>query len=402
MKKLIIGYGVSGKAAARFLEKKGETVVAVDRSREGALLDSADFSLEGFDQVILSPGIPYKHPLVQKALDKDLEVIGEIELGMRFLKNRAFGVTGTNGKTTAVLLMEHILKASGIKAKALGNVGESLTDYLLDPDDEEILLIELSSYQLETIQTPRMEACFILNIFPNHLDRYPSFKAYVEAKALIQNCLISGGNLFISKQVKREFGNLFPNANVLEKPVDILKSGCYTELMMPSSRTIEAAYLLCKRCGVSDIGFLEHLKTFKKPAHRIEWVAKINDVAYYNDSKSSNVQSVIHAVEKLDGPLILIVGGTHKGASYKPWIEEFKDKVRMVIAYGKAAPIIECELKHHFPMHIVDRFEDAICRAKVEAKIHETVLLSPGCSSFDQFDNYKHRGEEFKRLVREE
>ena len=401
MKKLIIGYGVSGKAAARFLEKMGKTIVAVDRSEEGALPDSPDFSLEGIDQVILSPGIPYKHPLVQKALELGIEIIGEIELGMRFLKNRAFGVTGTNGKTTTVLLMEHILKASGIKAKALGNIGKSLTGYLLNPDEEEILLIELSSYQLETIQTPKMEGCFVLNISPNHLDRYPSFKAYVEAKALIQNCLIPGGDLFISKQVQREFGNLFPSAKVFEKPVDILNMGCYTELMMPSSRTIEAAYLLCKRCGVTDMVFLDHLKMFKKPAHRIEWVAKIDGVAYYNDSKSSNVQSVIHAVEKVEGPLILIVGGTHKGSSYKPWIEEFKSKVRMIIAYGKAAPVIECELKNHFPMHVVDRFEDAIRWVKIEAKTHETVLLSPGCSSFDQFDNYKHRGEEFKRLVRE-
>lgn len=401
MKKLIIGFGVSGKAAARFLESKGHIVVAVDRAKEGALPDTPDFSLNGFDQVILSPGVPFEHSLVQKAILKGIEVIGEIELGMRFLKNRAFGVTGTNGKTTTVLLMEHILNAAGVKARSLGNVGESLTGYLLDPRTDEILLIEMSSYQLETIQTPKLEACFVLNISPNHLDRYPSFRAYVEAKALIKNCLLEGGDLFISKQVKREFGDLFKSAKVFEKELDILKLDSYTELMMPSSKSIEAAYLLCKRCGVNDVDFLEHLKTFKKPGHRIEWVAKINGVQYYNDSKSSNVQSVIHAVEKVGGPLILIVGGVHKGSSYKPWIEKFKSKVRMIIAYGKAAPIIECELKNHFPMHVVNGFEDAVSWAKIEAETHETVLLSPGCSSFDQFESYKHRGEEFKRLVRE-
>lgn len=401
MKKLIIGFGVSGKAAAQFLKSRGHEVVAVDKSKEGALPDTPDFPMEGFDQVILSPGVPYEHPLVQKAIQMGIEVIGEIELGMRFLKNRAFGVTGTNGKTSTVLLMEHILNASGVKARALGNVGASLTGYLTEPQEGEILLIELSSYQLETIQTPKLEACFVLNIFPNHLDRYTSFKAYVEAKALIKNCLIEGGDLFISKQVKREFGEIFQGAQVFEKSLDILNMGCYTELMMPSSRSIEAAYLLCKRCGVTDVDFLNHLKTFKKPEHRIEWVAKINGALYYNDSKSSNVQSVIHAVEKFEGPLILIVGGVHKGSSYKPWIEKFKGKVRMIIAYGKAAPIIECELQNHFPMHVVNGFEDAVSWAKIEAKTNETVLLSPGCSSFDQFEDYKERGNEFKRLVKE-
>lgn len=399
MKVLVVGYGVSGKAATAFLRANGHTVTAVDKNpSEGVLSDRASIALDGFELVVLSPGVPSDHPLIQNANRKGIEVIGEIELGMRHLKNRVFGVTGTNGKTSTVLLMEHILDGKG---RALGNVGVPLTEYLLDPKSEEILILELSSYQLETIQTPMLEAGFVLNISPNHLDRYESYASYAQAKAKIGNCIKEGGELYISKKVQEEFSCLFPNALVFEKNVAIINTLSYTKMEMPSKQSLEAAYLLCTRCGVTDTQFLDRLKSFRKPEHRIEWVDKIDGVSYYNDSKSSNVQSVIHAVNQLEGPLILIVGGVHKGSTYKPWIEAFGGKVRKIIAYGKAAPIIECELASHFSMDLVDRFADAVQWAKIEAKNQETVLLSPGCSSFDQFDNYKHRGVEFKRLVRE-
>jgi UDP-N-acetylmuramoylalanine--D-glutamate ligase len=325
-------------------------------------------------------------------------VIGEIELGFRHLKNRSFGITGSNGKTTTVLLTTHILNSAGIKARALGNVGESLTGYLIGADPLEILVIELSSFQLETLKARKLEIGMILNITPNHLDRYASMQEYAEAKALIQNV---SEELYISSQVQDEFGILFKNANNFEKNVELINNLSYTQLGMPSKQSVQAAFLLCKRCGVTDVEFLRGLQTFKKPPHRIEWVAEIDGVSYYNDSKSSNIDSVMHAVERFEGPLVLIIGGLHKGSSYKPWIEKFRGKVRSIIAYGKAAPIMEFELSSHFPFHKVDRFADAVKRAKSEAKKKETVLLSPGCSSYDQFESYEHRGECFKRLVRE-
>lgn len=399
MKVLVIGYGLSGKAATAFLRMKGHIVIPVDKKEgEGVLLDTGDLSLEGFEQVILSPGVPQSHPLVQKALEMGIEVIGEIELGFRYLKNRCFGITGSNGKTTTVLLTTHILNTAGKKARALGNVGESLTGYLLSVDPEEVLIIELSSFQLETLKTGAMEAVLVLNITPNHLDRYPSMQEYAEAKALIQNV---GREVFISKQVQTEFGALFKGAKDFEKDVELINTLSYTQLEMPSKQSVQAAYLLCKRCGVTDVEFLHGLQTYKKPPHRIEWVAEIDGVSYYNDSKSSNIDSVMHAVGRFEGPLILIIGGLHKGSSYRPWIEKFKGKVRHIIAYGKAAPIMEFELAPFFSFQTVDRFADAVKLAKAEAKKQETVLLSPGCSSYDQFESYERRGECFKRLVRE-
>jgi UDP-N-acetylmuramoylalanine--D-glutamate ligase len=271
----------------------------------------------------------------------------------------------------------------------------------LHPDPNEILIVELSSFQLETLHARRLEAALILNITPNHLDRYPSMQEYAKAKSLIQNCLKEGGALFISQQVQTEFGHLVPQATVFEKEVDLINQLSYTQLGMASKQSVQAAYLLCKRCGVTDVDFLRGLQTFKKPPHRIEWVAEIDGVSYYNDSKSSNIHSVMHAVGRFDGSIVLIVGGLHKGSSYRPWIESFCGKVRKIIAYGQAAPIMEYELAAFFPFQKVERFAEAVKMAKVEGKKQEIVLLSPGCSSYDQFPSYEHRGEEFKRLVRE-
>ncbi len=400
MKALVIGYGVSGKGAAAFLRSRGWESVPVDKKGgEGLLPDSSDLALDGFHQVILSPGVPQSHPLVQKAMQLGIEVIGEMELGFRHLNNRSFGITGSNGKTTTVLLTTHILNSAGKRARSLGNVGDSLTGYLLSADPTEILIIELSSFQLETLRTAALEASLILNITPNHLDRYPSMEEYAKAKAHIQNM---SGEVFISESVQKEFGSLFRNPKHFDKEIELLNTLSYTQLEMPSKQSVQAAYLLCKRCGVTDVEFLRGLQTFKKPSHRIEWVAKINDVAYYNDSKSSNIDAVMHAVDRLEGPLLLIAGGVHKGSSYKPWVERFRGKVRLMIAYGKAGPIMECELASHIPFLRVDLFADAVKAAKAEARGGETVLLSPGCSSYDQFENYERRGECFKRLVREQ
>ncbi|MBX7067292.1 MAG: UDP-N-acetylmuramoyl-L-alanine--D-glutamate ligase [Parachlamydiales bacterium] len=400
MKILVIGYGVSGKAAANFLRKKGHEVIAVDKKGgEGVLPDSADLSLDGFGQVILSPGVPQTHPLVIKAKAMGIEVIGEIELGCRHLKNRCFGITGSNGKTTTVTLTAHILNCAGKKARALGNVGDSVCSYLLNADPNEILILELSSFQLETLEAKILEAAIVLNITPNHLDRHRDMQEYVEAKARIQNC--TKQETYVSSQILQEYGKYFSNAQCFEKDLALINDVSYIQLEMPSKQNVSAAYLLCKRCGVTDAEFLRGLSTYKKPSHRIEWVAEIDGVSYYNDSKSSNIHSVMHAIGRMEGDIVLIIGGVHKGSSYKAWIEPFRGKVRQIIAYGKAAPIMEYELAPYFPFVGVDRFADAVKLAKQMAKKQETVLLSPGCSSYDQFENYEQRGDEFKRLVRE-
>ncbi len=362
--------------------------------------DSPDFPVEEFSQVILSPGVPPDHPLVQKARMLGIEVIGEIELAFRHLKNRCIGITGSNGKTTTVLLIAHILNAAGKKARALGNVGDSLAGYLLHPDPEEILVVELSSFQLETLNSQCLEVAGILNITPNHLDRHPSMDSYAAAKLRIQNCLKLGGKLFLSKQVYADYhSQISCKWEIFDETIAQISEERYIKLGAPEWKNVQAAIPFCAHFGVAGEEFWRGLETFRKPVHRIEWVADIDGVSYYNDSKSSNIHSVMHAIGLFRGPILLLAGGVHKGASYRPWIDCFRGKVRKIIAFGESAGIMEKELEADFPFLKVETLQEAVECAKAEAKEKETVLLSPGCSSYDQFRNFEHRGDEFKKLV---
>ena len=170
---------------------------------------------------------------------------------------------------------------------------------------------------------------------------------------------------------------------------------------MPEQENIRAAFAIAAYLGVTDDEFRRGLAAFRKPPHRIEWVAEIGGVSYYNDSKSSNIDSVMHAMALFKGPVVLIIGGVDKGASYRPWIEAFKGKVKKIVAYGQASLKMEHELADFFPFSRVQTLQEAVDGARAAARKNDIVLLSPGCSSFDQFRNYEHRGEEFKRLVKE-
>jgi UDP-N-acetylmuramoylalanine--D-glutamate ligase len=381
MKKvLVLGFGVSGKAAAALLRSRGIVVVAADKNpAPDMFVDSADFPLDDITQVVLSPGVSPTHPIVERALARQIEVIGEIESAFRLLKNRCIGVTGTNGKTTVTKLVEHVLNASGIPARAVGNVGTALSHYLLNPNAAEVLVIELSSFQLETLETKKLLYSIYLNITPDHLDRYGSMREYAAAKARIQRC---SEQLFVSRQVAAEYGDLF-------KPgIEIF-----------GDHNIEAAEVLCKKLGVGEQLFSEALKSFQKPSHRIELIGEVKGVQYINDSKGTNIDAVMYAVQSIDRPILLIIGGIDKGASYCPWIEKFQGRVKKIIAYGQAAFKMELELASFFPFQGVEKFESAFAVASSEAILGDCVLLSPGCSSYDQFRNAEHRGDEFKNRV---
>ena len=421
---LVLGLGISGMASAAFLLKRGEGVVAVDRhaarlktsSEVEPLLalglklfsDEQDLPLDSISKVILSPGVPPTHPLVLKANKMGIEVIGEIEMALRSIKNRCVAVTGTNGKTTTVLLIAHILNSAGIAARALGNVGDSLAGYLLDPEEKEVLVLELSSFQLETMGTKCLEGAVILNITPDHLDRYPSIREYAAAKFKIGDCLLPGKVLWISRQIEEEFGlkgeRFDPTADYEPWTEEKLRAHSKIrsiQLGMPERQNIQAAYAICHTLGVSKMEFARGLETFRKPEHRIEWVAEKNGILFYNDSKATNIDSVMHAVNLFEEPIILLAGGVDKGASYTPWIDCFKKKVKMIIAFGQAASKMESELASAFPFRRTATMKEAIELSLQWAEKGTSVLLSPGCSSFDQFRNYEHRGDEFKRLVRE-
>jgi len=422
-KVLIIGFGKSGRSAALFLLKKGKKVIAADQKAADLLKDPAIVQMqkeglelvsdkrEGIDfssiaQVVLSPGIIPFHPLVLEARKRKIEMIGEIELGFRHFKNPAIGITGTNGKTTVTLLCAHVLQECGIKATALGNMGTALTSF--SGGKEEVLVVELSSYQLETLQQECLDVAVILNLTPDHLDRYPSFQEYADAKCRIKEAVKKGGKLFLSRQaagqktalLEGESSALFDETSDLKGRRSIAKLISGKNLPVNQENAL-AAYRLCSFFGVKEAPFMKALKSFKAPPHRIEWAGEVRGVHFYNDSKATNIESVIHAVKTLSGPIHLIVGGLDKGSSYAPWKNAFKGKVKRLYAIGFAAKKIQQELESDLDIVLAASLFDAVQKAFDCAEKKEQILLSPGCASFDSFRNYEHRGEEFMRFVQE-
>lgn len=433
---LVIGLGISGKSAASFLLDRGAFVVGCDRNEA---LPSSDpevsalcqrgltftsegrmKSAQGFDCVVLSPGVPPSHPCCATARELGIEVIGEIELACREISQKCVGVTGTNGKTTVTLLVEHVLKESGRNAKALGNVGTPLTSAISHSGmcKEEMLVIELSSFQLDTLESVFLDAAVLLNITPDHLDRYGTMEAYAASKIAIGGRIKPGGAFFVEEKCYRDFMPLFPMMKVqLYGYSD--KCGIYTDMKslfsngarvcaLPEtlqgkrSHDVEnfmAAYALCSVAGVSAEQFVNAYATFKKPSHRIEHVRTVSGIQFYDDSKGTNVDAVIRAVERFDGGVVLIAGGVDKGFPYSSWADAFKGKVKAIFAIGQAKDRIRSDLEDRIPVSLFADMQQAVIAAATIARKGDTVLLSPGCSSYDMFKDYAHRGREFQRIV---
>lgn len=431
-KVLVIGLGLSGKAAAEYLLTGGYEVFGFDDKLSChnesdikiTLVDKDDLSfLKEFAFVVVSPGVPRNHFLCKKAEELSLEIIGEAELGFRILhknypKQKCIAITGTNGKTTVTLLAEHILRYCGIKARALGNIGTPFTSYLQNVDPEEILVCELSSYQLETMTCPVFDSAVIVNITPDHLDRYATMEEYAKSKTYVHRCLKKEGILFVYENCLRDFPKLFEKMNTITygvstsshfstdkkflyrhaNPFCILPES-FEKLGIHESENALAAWCLVSIFGISPDDFISGLSTFTKPSHRIEFVKTIDEVAYYDDSKGTNVDAVIQAVKAMQGPVVLIAGGVNKGFPFTIWKESFMGKVKYVISIGETAHLISQELGDEFAVSIASSLEEAVEKASSIASKGDCVLLSPGCSSFDMFRDYKHRGQEFKRCV---
>jgi len=416
-KALVVGLGISGLSAAHFLADRGAIVHGVDKNvsaiNSASLLskgitigsDTAPCDVASFDLVVVSPGIPPAHPIYHSARDAGVETIGEVELGCRFVTQPMVGITGTNGKTTVTLLVTHVLNHCGKKAKALGNVGVPLTKEIATAFPDDILVTELSSYQLETLSCRVLDAGVILNVTPDHLDRYVDMEAYARAKCLIRHSLKTGAPLYVEEATMQNYGHLLNGLAV--KTYGYAASCDITPIQIryqgkPShdAENIMAAYALCMQMGVEPEAFFKALPSFKKPSHRIEFICQRNGVSYYDDSKGTNIDAVIRAVEQMNGKVVIIAGGVDKGAAYTPWIEAFGTKVKTIIAIGQAAKKMEQQLSHAIPVKVYRTLEEAVNAASQLAQSGDSVLLSPGCSSFDMFKDYAHRGEEFQRLVR--
>lgn len=395
---LVIGAGVSGKAAVKFLIGQGHEVTLVDRNPEQLkgmelservhVCEESEFrDLDRIDEVILSSGVRQNHPFA-----KGKVVIGEAELALRNCRQRAVAITGTNGKTTVTLLVEHVLNHLGIPARSVGNIGKPLTEYFVHSNPEEVLVVELSSYQLETLHAPVFDGGVILNITPDHLDHYDSFDSYKAAKCYLQRCIKKGAPLLIHPESESVFGQFLTQPKMISYHDFGFKN-------RHDNENASSAFELVKLFDVSFDQFVHALKSFKKPSHRIEFVGEWEGVAFFDDSKGTNLDAVLRAVESMTGKVLLIAGGVDKGASYAPWIIPFANKVKKIFTIGQAASKIENELAPFFEISSCSSLEVAVKMAAQEAEEGECVLLSPGCASFDMFRDYAHRGEEFKRYV---
>lgn len=363
---VILGYGVVGKAAASYYRKKGIEPIILDKDEPFDFLPN--------DYVIKSPGIRRDHPWVLAAKN----CVEEAELGLQQLKGTVLGITGSNGKTTTTLMVAHVTGAV-----ACGNIGCAL----LDAQEGDLHVVELSSFQLSGIQGgPYFDAAVILNITPNHLDWHGSFEAYRNAKLRMELCMKRGAPLWkppLPEKVESLFRKRYRNEKLYVAPHDW--------------ENMSAAWLLCQRVGVTREHFIEKMLTFKKPPHRMEWVTQRGGVDFINDSKATSIDAVKKALGALKQPIHLIAGGVDKGGSFAEW--GAFNQLSSIFAIGEAAKRIERELEGRCLVTLVGDLEEAVQKARLVAKNGECVLLSPGCSSYDQFRNYEERGERFRELV---
>jgi UDP-N-acetylmuramoylalanine-D-glutamate ligase len=381
----IIGMGKSGLSAAALLKKRGYEIVCFDQKSGGDILpDDQPYDFSNFEFAVLSPGVPHTNLLVQLLERSGIEIISEIELAFRSIKNRTvIGITGTNGKTSVTQMITHSLNFLGIKAHAVGNVGRPLTDAL---EEDSVLVVELSSFQLERTSTPALDVAVLLRVVPDHLDRYATFVDYAEAKKRIASLIKPEALLVAHSQTLKIFPELVAGKTIGRSD---------------SSENEQAVIAALSHFGKTALQVKEALATFKAPPHRMEWIKEVNGVNFYNDSKATNVDSVLYALKSMRGPIYLIAGGKHKGSPYTPWRPFLKEKVEKVYLIGESARQMAEELHGSVSLHVSEYLEKAIKQAMSDAKPGSVILLSPGCSSYDQFKNYEERGNRFKQLVDE-
>ncbi len=442
-KTLVLGAGKSGVGAARFLVQRGATVALHDKklieewsgearslkTEKIGLIDGQlpSWLLDQIDLVVISPGVPTNSIPARYVDRKDGEVIGEVELAYRFMKGRIVGITGSNGKTTTTTLIGEILKNAGIETQIGGNIGTPLITLAESSTDETWTVGELSSFQLETIKDFRPNVAVALNVTPNHLDRYDFFSDYAAAKhRLLMNqtaedvAILNADDEITASwaqglkanvvlfSVKKELEeglflrgrDLICRANNKEK---ILTTR--DEIFLLGLHNVEnvlASLAVGLACGASPDSMRATVKNFKGVEHRIEFVAEIAGVKFYNDSKATSVDATLKALEALSeegGKTVLILGGRGKNAPYSPLISLIEKSVRKLILIGEDADNIEAQLKNYTEIVRADSMSDAVKASFENAERGDAVLLAPACASFDMFGSYEERGRVFKSAV---
>ncbi|MFZ5631874.1 MAG: UDP-N-acetylmuramoyl-L-alanine--D-glutamate ligase [Bacillota bacterium] len=440
---LVVGAGKSGMAVSRFLARKGARTVLTD-TREadkfGGQLDElavagVDLALGGyppvkgnFDLLVMSPGVPLTIPPVQEAGEAGIPVTGELELAYRFTRAPIVAITGTNGKTTTTTLVGKIFRDAGYRVLVAGNIGLPLVDRVESYGPGDVIVAEVSSFQLETVHQFRPRVGVILNLAPDHLDRHGDMAGYAAAKSRIAmnqrkgDFLVlnyddgytrgmagrGGGDvIFFSRRHILEEG-VFVHGNTItvcrggvEKPV--LDAG---ELRIPGAHNLEnalAATAACSAMGIAGEVMAKTLARFAGVAHRLEFVAEIDGVRYINDSKGTNPDASIKAVEAFPGPLVLIAGGKNKGNDFTEFTRRAAGKTRAMVVLGQCADEMAGAAAGAGIKNILraESFRDAVLLARSAARPGDVVLLSPACASWDMFNNFEERGDLFKQIVRE-
>ncbi|HXJ87688.1 MAG TPA: UDP-N-acetylmuramoyl-L-alanine--D-glutamate ligase [Candidatus Binatia bacterium] len=436
---LVVGLGKSGVASALFMKAHGARVTVSDtksgdelRNEIPVLLDHGitvetgghgERTFRGQDLIVVSPGVPVDAPPLVQARSLGETVIGEVELAAQFLPGPIVAITGSNGKTTTTTLAGEIVAASGLPVLVGGNIGTPAISLAERAKAETVIVLEVSSFQLETIQTFRPKVAVVLNVTPDHLDRHRTFEIYTDAKARIfenqhgndfavlnaddPTCVAMAGRtraqvFWFSRHKEVQQGAWVREGNI------VFRGGkSQREILQVSEIPLKGAHnlenVLAAVCAAALMGCAPEkirlaVHDFKAVEHRLEFVATIHGVDYYNDSKATNVDATIKALESFPANIHLILGGKDKGSDYTVLNDLIRQRVKRVYTIGAAAAKIESQVKGAEVVH-AETLDNAVRKATAAAKPGDVVLLAPACASFDQFKSYEHRGRLFKEIV---
>ncbi len=445
---LVVGLGTTGMAVARFLTRARAAVTVTDSADSKALGKQLEIiselgvtaeigrhriaSFEEADLVVMSPGVPHTIEPVVKAQQCGVPIIGEIELASWFIDKPIVAVTGTNGKTTTTELIGAMLQNSGRNVFVGGNIGRPLIDYVDRKKPADVIVAEISSFQLDTIKSFRPAVSVLLNISTDNLDRYPHMEAYVQSKnRIFENqqpediAVINGSDrrvrslaaaisckkLIYPVLSKNEAGAIIDNDRMVLKIKAINRfdhlnattfnikpntAGCWG---LHNKENACAAALAALAAGATPNGIQDALDNYRGSVHRLECIATINEVAYFNDSKATNVDAVARALECFSQPVVLIMGGRDKGSDFSTLVPAMKQHVKTLIVMGEASHRIKAALGQSVSHKMAASMKDAVTKAYRTAQPADVVLLSPGCASFDMYDNYARRGDDFRQTV---
>lgn len=442
---MVVGLGRTGLAVARFLTKARAAVTVTDAADETALSDQLQIirelgitaelgqhragTFESADLIVISPGVSHTIEPILRAQKRGIPVIGEIELASRFIDKPIVAVTGTNGKTTTTELIGAMLQSSGCHVFIGGNIGNPLIGYVEDKASADVIVAEISSFQLDTIKYFRPKVSVLLNISADHLDRYPDMQAYIHSKGRIfenqqaeDTAVLNGSDTRVRAlteaipckkfiypaPLENEAGAILKNSDIILKLKDDkmlnpqicrLNTDKAGFLGRHNRENASAAALAALAAGATVNGIQIALDHFEGSAHRLEPIATINKVRYFNDSKATNVDAVARALECFSQPVVLIMGGRDKGSDFAVLKALIQKHVKTLVLMGEAADRIRAALGQAASVTMAASMRDAVAKARRAAEPAEVVLLAPGCASFDSYDNYAQRGDDFRQEV---